>query len=103
MRRAQSAIHRMVDQNLCRYAKIFEIRIFIGIKTLLAKLPPTHLPLLAILFLRVLARLPLHVARMIAATRAKGHDVVYDVSRTPPFCFPRTRAWMLFDECRTLC
>ena len=65
-------------------------------------LAPTHLPLLTVLVLRFLACLPLHVATMVTATRAKGHDMVHDISRTPTLCFSRTWARMLFNERRTL-
>src|SRR5258707_413700 len=39
---------------------------------------------------------------MVTTTRAKGHDVVHDISWTPTLCFPRTRTRMLFNEGRTL-
>src|SRR5438477_13031925 len=65
-------------------------------------LAPTHLSFLAVFVLRFLARLPLHIATMVTATRAKGHDVVYDVSGTPTLCFSRTWAWVLSNESRTL-
>jgi hypothetical protein len=64
--------------------------------------PPTHLPLAAVLDLSFLARLPLHVARVIGAAGTQGRDVVDDVAGTRTARIAVRGAWMLLHERGTL-
>src|SRR5258708_2489540 len=56
------------------------------------RLFPAHLPFFAILPLRFLHRLPLHVARAIGTAGTQRLDVVLDIARTAARTLARARA-----------